>query len=159
MSNGELKREKQPVEIKLSDAERVEAAEMVSETIKPTISAGQVEEAPSLYPNLPAAAVQPPIVQKDELTAEVEEVLQEDLGEMYGSLPEAKRQEFKKEGEKLAGLLTRMIRHGKIHGRAVLRLIVHWLKIIPGVNRFFLEQEAKIKTDKILLISDEKKQK
>jgi hypothetical protein len=30
-----------------------------------------------------------------------------------------------------------------------LKLIREWLLIIPGVNKYFLEQEAKIKTDKI----------
>jgi hypothetical protein len=27
---------------------------------------------------------------------------------------------------------------------------LQWLKLLPGVNRFFLEQEAKIKTDRII---------
>jgi len=27
---------------------------------------------------------------------------------------------------------------------------MNWLKLIPGVNKFFLEQEAKIKTDEVL---------
>jgi hypothetical protein len=38
-------------------------------------------------------------------------------------------------------------------------LIRAWLKIIPGVNRFFLEQEAKIKTDKILFVTEEEKKR
>jgi hypothetical protein len=42
--------------------------------------------------------------------------------------------------------------------KKILALIRDWLKLIPGVNRFFLEQEAKIKTDKILLAAEEKKQ-
>jgi len=33
-----------------------------------------------------------------------------------------------------------------------------WLKILPGVNKFFLEQEAKIKTDKILALKNKNNQ-
>ena len=29
-------------------------------------------------------------------------------------------------------------------------LIREWLKVIPGINKFFLEQTVKIKTDKII---------
>ena len=43
-----------------------------------------------------------------------------------------------------------MIETGKAVGRKILKLIRSWLKLIPGVNKFFLEQEAKIKTDKIV---------
>ena len=32
----------------------------------------------------------------------------------------------------------------------IIDVIKKWLSIIPGINKFFLEQEAKIKTDKIM---------
>ena len=38
----------------------------------------------------------------------------------------------------------------KIQVKKIFILIISWLKIIPGVNKFFLEQEAKIKADRIL---------
>jgi hypothetical protein len=37
-----------------------------------------------------------------------------------------------------------------IKAKEVLKLIVIWLRFIPHVNKYFLEQESKIKTDKIL---------
>ena len=45
--------------------------------------------------------------------------------------------------------------------RKVLKLIKGWLKMIPGVSRFFLEQEAAIKAQKIMEIAapDKSKQK
>ena len=32
----------------------------------------------------------------------------------------------------------------------IVHLIIGWLKSLPGVNKFFIEQEAKIKADKIM---------
>jgi hypothetical protein len=43
-----------------------------------------------------------------------------------------------------------MVRGLKIHAKKVVELIRDWLLTIPGVNKFFLEQEAKIKTDRVL---------
>ena len=42
-----------------------------------------------------------------------------------------------------------MIKAGMIQMKKILKLIREWLLIIPGVNKFFLEQEAKIKAEKI----------
>ena len=50
-----------------------------------------------------------------------------------------------------------MVSAAKVHSKKILKAIVGWLKMIPGVNKFFLEQEAKIKTDKILLAVEDKK--
>ena len=43
-----------------------------------------------------------------------------------------------------------MVRGFRVKVKRVLELIYEWLKTIPGVNKFFLEQEAKIKTDEIM---------
>ena len=53
-------------------------------------------------------------------------------------------------GEETANEISAMIRNFKVKVGKVLKLIRDWLHTIPGVNRFFLEQEAKIKTDNIL---------
>jgi hypothetical protein len=42
-----------------------------------------------------------------------------------------------------------MIQSGKVNIKKIRNLIIRWLRVIPGVNRYFLEQEAKIKTDRI----------
>lgn len=94
---------------------------------------------------------------KDELTQEIEEVLSEDLEDLYKQLPPERQQKFKQEGERAAGIIRQMIWHGKFHGRRILSLIVRWLKLIPGVNKFFLEQESKIKTDKLQQLAEDQK--
>ncbi|MEK7665615.1 MAG: hypothetical protein AAB337_01905 [Patescibacteria group bacterium] len=95
----------------------------------------------------------------DPLTAEIEQVLSQDLDELYNELAPDKKERFKVEGEKVASLIRQMMKKGKLHTRKVLVLIRRWLGLIPGVNRFFLEQESKIKTDRILMIEEEEKQK
>ncbi len=62
----------------------------------------------------------------------------------------ALRQKFRKEGERVTAQIVEMVRHAKVNARMVLKLLTDWLKLIPGVNHFFLTQEAKIKTDRIL---------
>lgn len=141
-------------------AETVESRpEMAQEAPRPAPE--KVSEAvPVPTPPVPAPTpVAPVVVAKDELTKEIEEVLSEDLGDIYKNLPPEKKEQFKAEGEKTAGLIRQMIEHGKFHGRKALNLIVRWLRLIPGVNKFFLEQESKIKTDKLYQLADDQKKK
>lgn len=106
------------------------------------------------------AAVARPITQrppKSEALVKIEKILEEDLEEFYFSMPEDKRREFKEKGEEAAGKIEKMMEAGKTVARKILKLIRQWLKMIPGVNKFFLEQEAKIKTDKLVAMVEKKK--
>lgn len=137
----------------------IEAAEQqmpVEEAVTGVAAAAETPSETPVSAPTPVAAIPAP---KDELTQEIEEVLAEDLGEMYQKLPPDKKQQFKVEGEKAAGLIRQMMEKGKLHTHRILKLIRRWLRMIPGVNRFFLEQESKIKTDRILMIDEEQKQK
>jgi len=108
----------------------------------------------------PAAPPTPPAVpKKDPTTMAVEKILEEDLGDLYVKLDPQTRKKFQDEGDKLVFTIRGMVDSLKVQGRKVVRLIREWLKIIPGINKYFLEQEAKIKTDKIIELSDKEKQK
>ena len=96
---------------------------------------------------LPAARPAPHIV--DAFQKEVENVLTENIAEIYKQLPQDRKAVFKQKGEKVAQQITAMIKGGILQIKKILKLIREWLLIIPGVNKYFLEQEAKIKTDKI----------
>lgn len=85
----------------------------------------------------------------DPIQQEVEFVLSENIGDIFKQLPAQQKLQFKKTGEEIAMRITAMIKSGMIQIKKILELIRGWLTIIPGVNKFFLEQEAKIKTDKI----------
>lgn len=105
------------------------------------------------------SAVVHPITEKPEKSGalvKIEKILEEDLESFYFSMPPDKQLAFKEKGEETASKIEKMVEAGKAVARKILKLIRAWLKIIPGVNKFFLEQEAKIKTDKVMAMAEKK---
>lgn len=92
---------------------------------------------------------------KDEVTLELEKILEDGLGEYVSSMPDEARTRFLYKGQETAQRLAIMVNGVKIQAKKVVELIRDWLLTIPGVNKFFLEQEAKIKTDRVLSFSEE----
>jgi dGTP triphosphohydrolase len=97
------------------------------------------------------------IIINEKLIKEVEHILEEDLGDIYFSLTPQLQQKFKTEGEKTSQKISEILRGAVIKVKEIMRALREWLKIIPGVNRFFLEQEIKIKTEQILQLADKNK--
>lgn len=87
---------------------------------------------------------------KDEVTLEVEKILEDGLGDFVQTMPTDVKWRFLHKGQEIAIVLAGMVRDYKVKVKQVIHLIRDWLLTIPGVNKFFLEQEAKIKTDRIL---------
>ena len=85
---------------------------------------------------------------------EIDKILADGLHETFLNLSPKKQQEFKLEGEKTTVKINLLLDKTKIKVDKIIDLIRKWLKIIPGINQFFLEQEAKIKADKIINIKD-----
>ena len=104
--------------------------------------------------NIPTIAPQPIVnpaqVGPSDQKKKIEEILSTDLEEIYLKLPDNKKGEFKKTGEKTAQEINVLLSQTKVKIDKIINLIKKWLKLIPGVNKFFLEQEAKIKADKII---------
>jgi len=115
---------------------------------------GKKDEGLKITPSVTTASTTPVLAVKSETLTKIENVLQEDLEDIYFQMPPEKQQEFKKAGEETATQIEILLKETKIKIKKVLGLIKNWLKIIPGINKFFLEQEAKIKADKILDISE-----
>lgn len=88
---------------------------------------------------------------KDPGLVAVEDILAEDLTDVFLALPADKKLLFKQKGEEVAKKIIQMAESGRVKIQKILDLVREWLKLIPGVNKFFLEQEAKIKSDSILL--------
>jgi len=86
----------------------------------------------------------------DEEIAQIESILSEGLEDEYNTMPPAVQAIFRKEGERIAAAIQLLLEHSRAAARQIADLIRKWLGMIPGVNRFFLEQEAKIKTDQLL---------
>ncbi|MFA6426933.1 MAG: hypothetical protein WCW16_00595 [Candidatus Magasanikbacteria bacterium] len=91
---------------------------------------------------------------RDELTVRVEEVMQEGLADAYRELTPIQQQEFKIKGEETAWQIRQLLKETHIKIKEIFRLLLEWLKMLPGINRFFLEQEAKIKADKIITLKE-----
>ncbi|MBU0597026.1 hypothetical protein KJ641_03045 [Patescibacteria group bacterium] len=87
---------------------------------------------------------------KDEITLKIENIMSQNLEEEYKKMSIVDQQEFKLKGEETASKIRLLMKGTHTKVKKIFKLLVSWLKMLPGVNRFFLEQEAKIKTDKIL---------
>jgi hypothetical protein len=94
---------------------------------------------------------------KDPDLMKVERVLEDNLSDIFFKLPVDTRTQFKAKGEETATKINQLMESAKVKARTVLDLIRDWLKLIPGVNRFFLEQEAKIKTDRIVALGEQRR--
>lgn len=81
---------------------------------------------------------------------EIEKAMEENLEGIFLNLPPEKQAEFKATGEKTAAQINDLMSKGKATIKKVIDLLKKWLLIIPGVNKYFLEQEVKIKADKIM---------
>jgi hypothetical protein len=102
-----------------------------------------------------SASVNPTVIRSDSVV-QIEHILQEDLLGVYQRLDPRGQQKMKQGGEKAAAKIDQLVRTAKVTAKRVLDIIRQWLKSIPGVNKHYLEQEAKIKTDKILAMNRNK---
>ncbi len=93
---------------------------------------------------------------KRESLVQIEDVMQSGLGDVYKTMPPDLQQAFKKRGEETATQIEELLQKVKVHTKKIFQLLFDWLKIIPGVNKYFLEQEAKLKTDEMLRLKEER---
>ncbi len=89
-----------------------------------------------------------------ELAKEIENVLESGLEDLYLKMSKAKQLQFKQKGEDVSNKIAILLKEAKIRTSKILNLIMSWLTIIPGINKFFIRQEAKIKTDKIIILKN-----
>lgn len=97
--------------------------------------------------------------QKSKMVIEIEELMAQGLGDQYQRMTPEEQAEFRKVGEETASTISQLIDQFKLTAKKGLQLIRRWLRIIPGVNKFFLEQEAKIKADEIIKYARERAHK
>lgn len=85
---------------------------------------------------------------------EIDNVLAEGLNDIFLKMDSRQQADFKKAGEETVSKINVLLSETRVRVNKIIELIKKWLKMIPGVNKFFLEQEAKIKTDKIIKIKN-----
>lgn len=93
------------------------------------------------------------VTDKSERLRAIEKVLSQGLEQIYSGLDKAAQKTVKRVGEETARQIEILLESGKSAAKKILRLIRAWLAKIPGVNKFFLEQESKIKTDRIMAMA------
>lgn len=130
--------------------EQVSVKEIANEKAEPSTEA-TIPVAPSA---ISSPAVPITLTAEQERAAQIEKILEEDLASVYFNLPEDKREEFRYKGEMTANQINVLLGSAKIKVKKIISLIKSWLTLIPGVNKFFLEQEAKLKTDRIIKLND-----
>lgn len=85
---------------------------------------------------------------------EIDNILSSGLHDIFLKMNPKKQQEFKLAGEETSKKINLLLDKSKVNISKIVKLIRKWLKMIPGVNEFFLEKEAKIKADQIINIKD-----
>lgn len=123
--------------------DRENLAETISEGEKDKVKTGEGFSAG-------AKPVVPARIQKSEREIKIEKVLSDGLDDIFLSLPPKKQEEFKNEGEKAASKINVLLDKAKVSVEKIITIIKKWLSIIPKVNKYFLEQESKIKADQII---------
>lgn len=114
-----------------------------------------VEKAPET-----AAPISPVVLPSETSTAvasndaiilqKVENILSHNMDRVFLSMDAATQQQFKAKGEATARQIVGLLSKTKIKLKELVSVIMSWLRIIPHVNKFYLEQEAKIKADEII---------
>jgi len=84
----------------------------------------------------------------------IDNILAEGLNEVFLKMTPAEQKNFKEAGEETVNKINKLLDKAKVKISSIISLLKKWLKLIPHVNKFFLEQEAKIKADKIIRIKN-----
>lgn len=133
--------------------EQVPLVEQITEIPRNTVSEkdDQLVSAPIITPS-PSQPVATPVKQLTQRQLEIDDILEDGLAEIYVGLSSDKQQELRQVGEQTVRKIDSLLDQAKSQLNKIIGLIRSFLLVIPGMNRFFLEQEVKIKTDKIIAL-------
>lgn len=85
-----------------------------------------------------------------QLQHRVEEILSVGLTDAYLAMDPVTQNKFKQVGEATAKTIVGLLARTKIEVKKIIEIIFSWLRLIPGVSNYYLEQEAKIKADRLV---------
>lgn len=121
----------------------------------PSAAPAAAEHAPTAsVAAAPAVPARPALAQKSQLRTDIEAALADaQLRRIYAALEPSVQAAFRTAAEKLAARLEAMFTAGDVDVEHAHAGIVAWLHVIPKVNRWFLIQEAKVKTDAVLVLA------
>ncbi|MEK7508998.1 MAG: hypothetical protein AAB568_04060 [Patescibacteria group bacterium] len=129
----------------------LEKTEAIAETPRETELQATEESkvAPAPAPSLVTPPPPTPSAKPEQLIG-VEKIMSDGLEKVFVEMSPEEQQKFKIKGEETAIKIWQTLQSAKIQVQKIIDLIRGWLKMVPGINRYFLEQETKIKTDKII---------
>lgn len=131
---------------KIHPEQKVERAPVAVERM-PDVQPVDLVPAPNLTPA--PVAIHPP---SNKLVKDIEGAMASGLEDAYLAMDAATQQQFKQVGEETASAIEQLLQQSKIHIKKIVTLLLRWLKIIPQVNPYYLEQQAKIKADAIVAL-------
>lgn len=97
---------------------------------------------------------QDPNSPQSKILKDVEKMLSDGLKDVYAALPPERKVLFKTQGEQVARVITDRIMNHHVDVKEIWTLTSAWLGNLPGVNKYFLEQEIKIKTDQLIGLAE-----
>jgi hypothetical protein len=139
-------------EKKDSDFEKKEKQEKESKKEKPEKKVEVVTEQAEAQDNIISETNERS--RDEERMKKIEEILEDKLEDEFLNMSEKDRNEFKKKGEETVENINILLKTGKIKIKKIIILIKDWLSLIPEANKFFLEQESKIKADEVIKLKD-----
>lgn len=139
---------KTPSEKILVPETRAEKAAPISEQLKEAAKPLEKSGEGSIVASSQAQAYQ------KKQAAAIDTILSEGLNDIYLKMKPTDQANFKKKGEETVLKIAALLSQTKVKVGKIVELIRRWLRLVPGINKFFLEQEAKIKADKIIRLKD-----
>ena len=148
-----IKQPEIPVPIAETSPESIE----VSKTAEQPKSSATTEQITEPHPPTSGTpATTPPNLEQVQRLADIERILEEDLSEIYFKLPATDQASFRLKGEETARQINTLLSATTIKLKQIIDAIRGWLQLIPGVSKFFLDQEAKIKADRLLKLHNDR---
>lgn len=126
-------------------AELLDSRKLIQEVNK------EAETSTQASPVLPELTNQAtPINEQQVILAKVEAILAADMEKIFLSMDLSTQAKFKAKGEEVAIEISSLFQKTRVQLKKVINLISEWLRLIPNVNKYYLEQEAKLKADALL---------
>ncbi|MFA7286508.1 MAG: hypothetical protein WC052_02505 [Patescibacteria group bacterium] len=91
---------------------------------------------------------------KSQTLQEIETIMAEDLAGIYASLDAPTRSALRVSGEQAALKISILLQSASSQLIKIIKIIRDWLRTIPGISWAFIEQETKVKTGKLLRLTD-----
>jgi len=111
-----------------------------------------VRVAPQQVPTPAVPVLQP--APKSQTLQEIETIMAEDLAGIYASLDAPTRSALKVSGEQAALKISILLQSASSQFIKIIKIVRDWLRTIPGISWAFIEQETKVKTGKLLRLTD-----